>query len=141
MIAEKLRAMGFHCTGVEDGLPIFPGVFLREIDGLLKAFKDREYKPWEQPETAPAWSAEDLAKVKAVIDGDYARLSDDDRSRVNRVHRAERDERRRRAYVSDSDHLFFEWQAAEAEDGKPHEDLKRAWLKARGAVKSRFPDS
>ncbi len=140
MLGKQLRALGMESTGFINGLPSFPGVFLREIDGKLKAFKDKEYKPWEQPEEDPDWSAEDLAKIKAVIDTDYGALSDEEQASVTDVLKTERGEQRRKAYEATSDHLFFEWQAVMTEDGRAHDDLKQAWLSARQAAKSQVSD-
>jgi hypothetical protein len=141
MLGKQLRVLGMESTGFVNGLPSFPGVFLREIDGKLRVFKDKECKPWEQPEEDPDWSAEDLAKIKAVIDRDYGALSDEEQACVTAVLETEQDEQRRKAYEAKSDHLFFEWQAVMAEDGRPHDDLKQAWLSTRQAVKSQFPNS
>ena len=87
MIEQQLEALGFKPTGMRNGLPTFKGIYLKRVDGKLQEFVDREYRPWEEEEEAPALPG--ITKVRAVVDGKLDQLSAEDRAKVEAVQEPE----------------------------------------------------
>ncbi len=72
---QKLQAIGVATTGMMDGLPLLPGRFLKRVDGGLKVYFDRSYRPFDEPEEDLDFPSETLQKIEAILDGETAGLS------------------------------------------------------------------
>ena len=73
---EKCLAIGLEVIGMRDGLPVFHGRFLRrDLEGQLRIYVDRDYRPFEEPEEDTGFPQEVLRKIQAIVDGSTTDLS------------------------------------------------------------------
>lgn len=79
---EKCKAIGLSPRGMRDGLPTFEEsgarVVLKQVGGLLKAFADRRYAAWEEPEEVQGFPQDTLDKVKILLDDATSNLTNEE---------------------------------------------------------------